>query len=159
MFCIEAGTDNSYDAKREGVFVLESAVLNSALNITMQHTYIHTYTHTHKHKEKCTVAKIWQISQCMNSLWVLICFPATCCHSLLQWDMQLSLPCQGAGISRPGQQLFHVQIPQAMRNPLSQKTTVCHQRFYHQGVVCSSERKRAVISTYSRGLLPTSLQN
>lgn len=58
----------------------------------------------------------------MNSLWVLICLPATCCHFLLQWDMQISLPCQGAGILSPGQQFFHVQIAQAIRNPLSQKT-------------------------------------
>lgn len=42
MFYIQAGTDNSYDAKRERVFVLESAVLNSTFNITIQHTHIHT---------------------------------------------------------------------------------------------------------------------
>lgn len=35
MFYIAAGTDNSYDAKREGVFVLESAVVNTTSNITI----------------------------------------------------------------------------------------------------------------------------
>lgn len=112
------------------------------------------------------------MSQCMSSPLVLTIFPATCCHFPQHWDVQLSTtalggrrlltcPIQWARYQPGQQQLFHVQrlIAEDTSNPSLQKTTICHQRSYHQGVVCSSEQKCAVIFKYSRGMLPTSLQN
>lgn len=71
---------------------------------------------------------IWHCCQNMSNIseyeltLVLIFFPATCWHSPLRWDIQLSLPRQGAGTSHPmrarcqqGQQLFHLQVAQDTR--------------------------------------------
>lgn len=116
------------------------------------------------------VAKMRLIFHRMNSPLAMIVFPVTCCHFPWHWGVQLYtaalgrsrlLPCRIQwACYQPGQQLFHVQhlIAQDMSNPSLQKTTTCHHRFYHQGVVCSSERKHAAIFKYSRGLLPPSLQ-
>lgn len=161
MFYIAAGTDNSYDAKRVGVFVLESAVVNTTSNTTIPK----------KKREHCPFKWIALLPKYVKYLraWTHFSPHILPCH-LLPFPSVLgytALPASpGSRHITPHESTVSARaaaLPFAgstgHENPLPQKTTVCNQRSYHQGAVCFSEWKHAVISKYSRGLSPTSLQS
>lgn len=164
MFYIAAGTDNSYDAKRVGVFVLESAVVNTTSNTTIPKK-------KKKKREHCPFKWIALLPKYVKYLraWTHFSPHILPCH-LLPFPSVLgytALPASpGSRHITPHESTVSARaaaLPFAgstgHENPLPQKTTVCNQRSYHQGAVCFSEWKHAVISKYSRGLSPTSLQS